>query len=70
MKIREASKDFSKGGIMLPSPKTYYMEANIQKDEETCDYVQEIVLKHPKCLQCALSVCHAPMRPTCVESES
>ena len=34
MKIQEASEDITKGGILFPSPKTSYMEANTQKDEE------------------------------------
>jgi hypothetical protein len=40
MKIQEASKDISKGEIMFSSPKTSYIKANTQKDEETCDYTQ------------------------------
>jgi len=35
MKIKEASEDFTKGGILIPGPKKTYMEANTQKDEET-----------------------------------
>jgi hypothetical protein len=35
MKIQEASADIIKGGIMFPNPKTSYIEANTQKDEET-----------------------------------
>jgi len=35
MKIQEISKDITKGRIMFPSPKTSYIEANTQKDEET-----------------------------------
>jgi len=38
MKIQEASEDITKGGIILLSSKTTYMEGNTQKDEETCDY--------------------------------
>jgi hypothetical protein len=29
---------------MFPSPKTSYMEANTQKDKETCEYVQNCTL--------------------------
>jgi len=35
MKIQEASKDIREGGILFPCPKTSYIEANTQKDEET-----------------------------------
>jgi hypothetical protein len=34
MKIKEASKKFIEGGIMFPSSKTSYIEANTQKGEE------------------------------------
>jgi len=39
-KIQEVSEDITKGEIMFPSPKTSYMEANNQKDEETCPKFQ------------------------------
>jgi len=32
MKIQEASEAFTEGRIMFPWPKTFYMEANTQKD--------------------------------------
>jgi len=36
------------GGILFPSPKTSYMEANTQKNEETGDSAHEIAPKRPK----------------------
>jgi hypothetical protein len=48
MKIKKASKDIIKGGILFPSPKISYMEANTQKDDETCIYMLEITLGSPK----------------------
>jgi len=35
MKIQEVSKDVTEGGILLPSSKTSYIEANTLKGEET-----------------------------------
>jgi len=58
MKIQEASEDIAKGGILFPSPKISYMEANTEKDEETGDYRHEISLKHPKCAKAPQLCCH------------
>jgi len=44
MNIQEASKDIAKRGILFTSSKTSYIEANTQKDEETCDYAQKHTL--------------------------
>jgi hypothetical protein len=41
-------RHYTKGGILFSSPKTSYMEANTQKDEETCIYAMEIILGHPR----------------------
>jgi len=49
LKIQEDLEDITKGEILFPSPKTYYMEANTPKDEETGDYPQKrtlMCLKH------------------------
>jgi len=35
MKIQEAWEDITEGEILFSSPKTTYIEANNQKDEET-----------------------------------
>ena len=35
IKIQEASEDITKGGILLPSSKTTYIEANTEKGDET-----------------------------------
>jgi len=37
-----------KGGIMFSCPKTSYMEANTQKNEETDNFALKIALKHPE----------------------
>jgi len=47
MKIQETSEDIIKGGIMFPSPNTYYMEANTQRDEETSDLESETTPMRP-----------------------
>jgi hypothetical protein len=41
MKILEALKDITNGGIMFPSPKTSYIEGNTKKDEETSDFAPD-----------------------------
>jgi len=48
MNIQEALEDIIEGGIMFPGPKTSYMEANIQNDEETCIYAPDNTHMHPK----------------------
>ena len=60
MKVQEASKDITKGGIMFPSPKTSYMEANTQKDDETCIYMQENTPGRPKHDPCFLIMAMRP----------
>jgi len=46
MKIQEASKDFTEGGILFPGPKTSNMEADTQKDGKQRNRV-------PNALTCA-----------------
>jgi len=41
-------EEITKGVILLPSPKTSYMKANMQNDEETCIYAQKNTLGRPK----------------------
>jgi len=41
MKIQEVLEDITEGEIMFSDPKTSYMEANTQKDEETCIYAPD-----------------------------
>jgi len=64
MKIQEVSKDIIEGEIVFSSLKTSYMEANIQKDEETKIYAPEHTHRRPKHGPCALSMhflhTHAP----------
>jgi len=45
---RGHGRHYTKGGILFTSPKTSYMEANTQKDEEICVYAMEIILGHPE----------------------
>jgi hypothetical protein len=49
---------------MFPNPKTSYMEANTQKDEETGDFALKIALKSRKCAGGGPQV--SVMLPKCV----
>ena len=56
IKNQEASKDIKRGGILFPSPKTSYMDANTQKYKETYIYAWEITLGRPEQGPCPLSM--------------
>jgi hypothetical protein len=47
MKIHEALKDITTGGILFLCLKTYCMEGNTQKYEDTCDYAHKRTLMLP-----------------------
>jgi len=45
LKIQEASEEVTKGGIMFPSFKTYYIEENTKMGEEDKQFSTEFTLK-------------------------
>jgi len=59
MKIQEVLEDITMRETMFPSPKTSYMEANTQKDEETCGTHRKNTLGYLKHDPCAPSTDHA-----------
>jgi hypothetical protein len=67
MKIQETSEDITKGGILFPSPKTSYMEANTQMTKKqmiTHMNLASMRLGHVAMtsghLPCSLGIAHAP----------
>jgi len=48
MKIQEVLEDLTEGGILFSGPKTSYMEANTQKDEETCISARDDTHRRPE----------------------